>query len=143
MPDQVKLYAEDVNFWQTGTSGTETWMDRTRRQIEELGGKVVAEGFGSDGEGRAAYMIGFRLGDDTFKLVWPVLPSRGGKVTAARIQAATSLYHYVKSVSLYAVVVGSRAAFFSHLLLPDGRMAAQVANEEIGEMVPAMLLLRA
>lgn len=142
MPDQGKLYAEDVNFWQTGTSGSDVWMERTARQIAELGGKVVAEGFGSNSEGRASYMIGFRLGDDTFKLVWPVLPSKSGKVTAARIQAATSLYHYVKSVCLYAVVVGTRTAFFSHLLLPDGRIAAQVADDEIGEIVPTMLLLR-
>lgn len=134
--------AEDVNFWQTGRSSPDVWIERSKKQIEELGGKVIAEGFGSDGEGRAAFMLGLKINGDSFKIVWPVLPSKTGKHQAARTQAATMLYHYVKSTCLYAVVVGARAAFFSHLMLPDGRMASQVASDDLAFTVPKMLLLK-
>jgi hypothetical protein len=137
----MQKYAEEVNFWQTGRSGSDVWMERGKRQIEELGGIVQAEGFGSDGYGRAAFMLVFSMEEDAFKIVWPVLQSKTGKVMAARVQAATMLYHYVKSVCLYAVVVGARSAFFSHLMLPDGRMASQVAGNELQMMAPSMFLL--
>ena len=132
------IYAEDVNFWQTGQSSPDTWIDRTKRQIEDLGGKVEGEAFGSDSEGRAAYMLVFRVGNDSFKIVWPVLPTRTKRPQAAKIQAATMLYHYVKSVCLYAVVVGPRLAFFSHLVLADGRMASQVSGDELASMSPEL-----
>jgi len=137
----TKIYAEDVNFWMTGRSSPDTWIERTKKQIEQLGGKVMAEGFGSDAESRSAFMLGFEMSGDSFKIVWPVLTSKRGNTLAARIQAATMLYHYVKSVCLYAVIVGTRAAFFSHLMLPDGRTASQVANAELADVVPTMLLL--
>jgi len=138
-----KIYAEDVNFWMTGRSSPDTWIERAKKQIAELGGKVMAEGFGSDAEGRSAFMLGFEMQGDSFKIVWPVLISQRGNTQAARIQAATMLYHYVKSVCLYAVIVGTRAAFFSHLMLPDGRTASQVANAELADVVPTMILLPA
>ena len=50
-------YAEDIgHYWQTGTSSPEVWMDKTRRVLEDLGGEVIAEGFGSTA-GKAAYMM--------------------------------------------------------------------------------------
>jgi hypothetical protein len=137
----IKIYAEEVNFWQTSQSSPDKWLERTKRQIEELGGKVLAEGFGSNDEGKAAYMIGFEIEGDKFKIIWPVLPSKNKETIAARRQAATMLYHYIKSVCLYAVIVGARTAFFSHYLLPDGRTAGQIADNELLEAVPKMLLL--
>ena len=140
----MTIYAEDVNFWHTGKSDPGKWMDLARKQIIELGGKVKGEGFGSDSEGRGAFMLAFELEGEMFKIIWPILPTRyRGQESATRRQAATMLYHYVKSVALYSVVVGSRAAFFSHLMLPDGRVASQVANDELVEALPAMLLLNA
>jgi hypothetical protein len=137
----MTVYAEAVNFWQTSRSSSDTWISKAQRQIEELGGKVLGEGFGSDAEGRAAFMLGFSIGGDAFKIIWPVLTSKTKNSSAAKIQAATMMYHYVKSVCLYAVVVGARAAFFSHLILPDGRVASQVAGDEIAEVVPQVFLL--
>jgi hypothetical protein len=67
-------------------------------------------------------------------------PSRSGDEKAARMQAATMLYHYVKAVCLYATVVGPKTAFFSHYLLEDGRVAAQVSGYELAEMTPRLLL---
>jgi len=86
-------------------------------------------------------MIAFEIENETFKVIWPVVKSYSGNEKAERIQAATSLYHYVKGVCLYAVVVGFRSAFFSHLLLPDGKIVSQIANEDIKNIIPEMLLI--
>jgi len=134
--------AENLNFWKTGSSSPDIWIERTKKQIENLGGKVKGEGFGSDDEGRAAYMVAFKMENETFKIIWPVMISSSGNDRAARIQAATSLYHYVKAVCLYAVVVGHRVAFFSHLMLPGGQVASQIADDQISLIIPKMLLLK-
>ncbi len=138
-----RLHAEDANYWRTGKSSPDVWIDRAKKQIADLGGRVVAEGFGSGEDGRAAYMLGFTLQGDSFKIVWPVLPTWRGDEKSARVQAATMLYHYVKAVALYATVVGARSAFFTHFMLPDGRVASQVATRELEHLAPDMLMLTA
>lgn len=115
-------------------------MDRTKKQVMDLGGMVLAEGFGSEpATGRAAFMLAFEIGGDRFKIVWPVLPSRDGNQGAARIQAATMLYRDVKAKCISATVIGARAAFFSFLMLPDGRTATEVTMPELVEAWPRML----
>lgn len=133
-------YAEEVNYWQTSKSDPDNWMDKAKRQIEALGATIKAQGFGT-ADGKAAYMLAFEILGDSFKIIWPVLPQKyTGNERGAKVQAATMPYHYVKAVCLYAVVVGPKAAFFSHYLLPDGRMAHQVAGNELAEMTPRLLL---
>ena len=83
-------YAEGVNYWKTSRSSPDAWMERARRQIEKLGGEVVAEGFGCEPlSGRAAYLLAFTIGGDSYKVTWPVLASKTGDEKAARVQAAT------------------------------------------------------
>jgi hypothetical protein len=135
-----ELYAENVNYWKTGTSAPDTWIDKTKAEIRAAGGEVVSEAFGNQG-GRAAFMLEFAFGDDTFRAVWPVLPSKTKNERAAKIQAATMLYHDVKAKCVSAKVHGVRAAFFQYAVLPDGRTAAQVAAPELIELYPKMLLL--
>ncbi len=135
-------YAEDLNFWQTGKADPDTWIDKTKKQLKELGGECKGQGFGMDEEGRAAFMLIFEIKGERFRIIWPVVKTRTGNERAARVQAATALYHYVKSVCLYATVIGTRTAFFSHFMLPDGRTAAQVSGYELAEMTPRMLLGR-
>ena len=133
-------YAEDVNYWRTSKSSPDTWMDRSRRQIEKLGAQVLAEGFGSEpGLGRAAYMLAFQLDCERYKVIWPVLPTKTNNNKAARVQAATLLYHDIKAKCISAAVLGTRVAFFSFLMLPDGRTAADVAIPELIKLAPAML----
>lgn len=133
-------HAEDVNYWKTSKSSPDTWMERSRRQIEKLGGEVLAEGFGSEpGMGRAAYMLAFELDGERFKVVWPVLPSKTGNERAARVQAATLLYHDIKARSISSAVLGTRVAFFSFLALPDGRTAADIAAPELVRLTPTLL----
>ena len=135
MPDP---YAEDVNYWLTGTSSPDTWIERTKREIVAAGGVPLGFAYGEDA-GRSAYMLQFRFGNETFRAVWPVLTSRAGNEKAARIQAATMLYHDVKARCVSMKVLGARAAFFTYLLLPDGRTAAQLAAPELADMVPKLL----
>ena len=130
--------AESVNYWKTGTGSPDQWMDKAKREVEGAGGDVLAEGFGrEESTGRAAYMLAFRFADESFRLVWPVLPSSDDK--AARRQAATMLYHDVKSRCVTAKVFGFRSAFFSYLQLADGRMVAELAAEEVVHAIPSML----
>jgi hypothetical protein len=128
-----------VNYWKSGTSSPDTWIDRTKKEIAAAGGKVLSDAFGRDEAGRAAFMLEFSFGDDCYRAVWPVLPSRAGNEKAACIQAATMLYHDVKARCVSAKVLGARSSFFSFLLLPDGRTAAQLAAPELSAQWPKLL----
>jgi hypothetical protein len=140
----VKLpYAEDMNYWQTSKSSPDVWIGRAKSEIGKAGGVVIAEGFGADSlTGRAAYMIHFHTAmDEEFKVMWPVLPTKkAGSVIAARIQAATMLYHDVKSRCVAARVFGLRTAFFAYLILGDyGQTAAQMTSEQLVGSLPLLL----
>ena len=134
-----QLYAEDLNYWQSSKSDPDSWMDRTAKLIAGFGGKVLATAYGSEpATGRAAYMLEFVTGPDRFKVIWPVLKSRSGNERAARIQAATMLYHDIKGSLLKLSVFGARAAFAAYLLLPDGRTVSQATNAELVQALPAL-----
>ncbi len=135
-------YAEDIgHYWQTSKTSPDTWMDKAKREIQRAGGQVTAEGFVSETQtGRIAYMLAFTFGDNQFKVVWPVLPSKSGKEKAARIQATTMLYHDVKARCVSAKVRGFRAAFFSYVTLPNGQTASEASDRALLETLPALLL---
>lgn len=132
-----QAYAEDLNYWQTSKSSPDTWVDRAKRQIEGIGGTVLAEGYGKQAES-AAYMLAFELGEEQFKIVWPVLPSRTNKHRAARVQAATMLYRDVKARCVSAQVLGTHAAFFAFLMLPNGQTMSQVDVNTLLDVVPQL-----
>ncbi len=132
-------YAEDIgHYWETSHSSPDQWIDRTKKLLQDLNGIVLAEGFGSV-KGRAAYMMAFKIGDDNFKVVWPVLPSRTGKTLASRRQATTLLYHDIKAKAMTASVLGAKVAFFSYIMLPDGRTASELAKPELSQAFPLQL----
>ena len=134
------IYAEEVgHYWKTGTSSPDHWIDKAIRQIDEVGGKVLAEGYGSNRQGQAAFMLGFEMEGERFKLVWPVLESKSGNVAAARRQAATMLYHDVKAKAMTARVLGFKAAFFSYRILPSGQTAAEASTPELQDAFPKLL----
>ena len=131
-------YAEDINhFWQTSTTAPDSWMDKTKRLIQEVGGKVQMEAFGKQ-EGQSAFLLEFEIGGDRFKVMWPVLPTKSKNEKAARIQAATLMFHDVKAKCMTAKVMGTRAAFFSYLLLPDGRPATSASVVELETGIPEL-----
>ncbi len=135
------IYADDINYWKTGSGSPDGWIEKAKRQIEQLGGNVLAEGFGSEG-GRSAFMLGFEIHGEKFKAMWPVLQPRKQKdELAARRQAATMLYHDIKAKCIAATVKGPRVAFFEYLMLPDGRTASEASDAELLEGIPTMLLI--
>jgi hypothetical protein len=135
-------FAEDVNYWKSGQSAPDTWIEKAKAEIKAAGGKFVGEAFGSEAGGRAAFMLEFEFGGERFRAVWPVLPTRAKTAAserAAKIQAATMLYHDVKARCVAAKVLGARASFFSYLMLPDGRTISQAAAPEVAQLFPRLL----
>lgn len=130
--------AETLNYWMTSKKGADSWVDKAEDEIEAAGGSVLGRAFGSEPQtGRSAFMLEFSLGGERFRIVWPVLPS--DEPAAARRQAATMLYHDVKSRCVGAKIFGERVAFFSYLMLPDGRSATQIANTDLAKALPSFL----
>ena len=133
-------YGEEINYWKTSQSQPESWIDKAIKLIHELKGKVYTHAFGQDDQGNSAYMIQFQIGDDKFKLVWPVLPTKGGDEKAAKRQATTLIFHDIKARCLTARILGSRTAFFNYLMLTDGRTASQASMPELMQDIPQSLL---
>lgn len=134
-------FAENVNYWQTSRTGPDAWLEKAKREIKRAGGEMAGSAMVEDEfTGRAGFMLAFQIGADRFKLVWPVLKPRRGSIRAAKIQAATALYHEVKAACVKAKFLGARSAFLGYLVLPDGRTAAQTADVELVEALPQMLL---
>ena len=132
-------FAEEVNYWKTSTTSTDTWLEKTSKMITSIGGKVLAEGFVNENvSGRSAFMITFELDENSFKLVWQVLKSKTNNPKAARVQAATALYHDVKAKCMRAVWAGARTAFMEWLVLPDGKTASELSNPEIADTFPKL-----
>jgi len=137
------MYAEDIgSYWKTShRTSPDEWLEKAKREIIKAKGIILGEGFGSEPQtGRAAYMLAFAFKDERFKLIWPILPSRTKNEKAARIQAATMLYHDVKARCMTAKVLGPRIAFFSYLMLSNGQTASQVADVELLESIPKFLV---
>jgi hypothetical protein len=134
-------FAETINYWKTSTSSPDVWVSKTIEVIQKLGGSNIAEGFGSV-DGRAAYAVTFEFQGDRFRSAWPVLPTkRPEDFRAARIQAATLMYHDAKAKALAASVMGIRTAFISNLLLPGGKTTAEASNVELLAAVTGPLRL--
>lgn len=136
--------AESVNYWKTSTSQSETWIEKAKREIASIGGQIQSEAIASQ-EGRTAFMLDFRIGAEQFRLIWAVLPCKSDTEAnrkAAKVQAATLLYHDVKHKVVMAKIKGVRTAFLEYLLLPNGQNAAQVADDPalFLRLVPPLLL---
>lgn len=137
----MTFYAESVNYWKTSRTSSDTWIEKTKRQIEKLGGQVLMEGFGRESAtNRAAFVLAFMIGEDKFKVIWPVLSSKGGNEKAAKIQAATMLYHDVKAKCISSAVLGARGAFFSFLMLPSGQTAMEMSAPDLVQAIPELFI---
>ena len=143
--------AKDLPYWKTGKSSPESWVHKACQEIKRAGGAIYFCLPSAMQGGRIAHVIGFSRdvtslestfapGDD-FKLVWPVLAHDPGDVVNATRQAATMLYHDVKSRCVAARVFGARWAFTAELVLPDGRTAGQLSAPEMVAMLPKVAML--
>jgi hypothetical protein len=135
-------YAESINYWQTSATSPDTWIEKTKKLLKDMGGNVLVDAYGSDAQsGTSAFMLAFEIGGQQFKITWPVLKSKTHNERSARIQAATLLYHDVKARALSSTVLGAKAAFFTYLMLPDGRTAAAASFAELEQGIPALFRL--
>jgi len=133
-------YAEHINYWRTSRSSPDLWLARIKELITKAGGTILADGFGHDAtSGTGAYMLGFDLAGQTYKIVWPILPTKTDDQQSAKRQALTMMYHDVKSRIVSAKVLGPRAAFFSYLMLPGGQTASQLAVPDLLDALPTFL----
>ncbi len=136
-------FGEDVNYWKTGSKAPDAIVDMAVKQIQDVGGRILARAYGMT-DSQEAYMLQFELSEDVFKVVWPVLRVRKPKdEQAARRQAASFLYHDIKSRCMTVKVFGARHAFFQFLLLPDGRTASEAGSPELIGTFPQLTALPA
>ena len=124
---------EKLPYWKSSKSGPDTWIERTIKLITKFGGELINQASGMDyRSGMAAFLIVFKLQGDIFKIVFPVLePKKQSDMKAAKVQAATILYHDVKSRLISAEILGARNVFFGSLLLENGMTAAEMENPEL------------
>lgn len=134
----MKTMAEDCNYWKTGRSSPDTWMDKAIKLIVDFGGELISSGYILNRE-KSAFMIEFSFKNEKFKIIWPVLRSERNEELPAKRQAATMLYHSVKAKLIEAQVLGMRHSFFAWLVLPNGRPMSDFSNDELADQVPAML----
>lgn len=126
-------YCDEVPYWKTSRTAPDTWIQKTVDLLRKLGASDISEAFGSSA-GRAAYILAFNFTADRFRVVWPVLPPRKPEDgAAARIQAATLLYHDCKAKAVAASVLGPRDAFIGALLLPDNRTVTESSLPALAE----------
>ncbi len=139
--DESKVKAEEVNYWQTSRTSPDTWLDKAKKEIVGISGQVIGSGHIIDDlTGKSGFMLAFTLVGENFQMKWPVLLSKTGNLKAARIQAATALYHEVKSACVKAKFLGAKGAFLAYLLLPDGKTALEASGSELVELLPQLML---
>lgn len=134
-------YAEDVgHYWKTSTSSPDSWLEKTKKLIRDIDGVIISEMIGMM-NGNTGIMLEFKIAGDSYRILYPVLPTRKNEDYAAKRQAATALYYEVKTLVVSAKFRGVRGAFHAYLLLPDGRIASQLSAPELIEAIPSAYLL--
>lgn len=56
-------YADEVNYFKTGKSSVDTWVENTKKEIKSIGGVITSELVGTV-NGQSAIMISFTLEDN-------------------------------------------------------------------------------
>lgn len=133
-------YAEDVNYWRTGRTSPDGWIDKAIKMLIELDAKISVKGMVWQ-DGHAAAVMAWTLDGESYRIMWPVLVTRDGNTdhVAARIQAATFLYRHVKARCMEAKIFGARTAFIGSLMVDRQRTVSQLANEDLRRVTPKLL----
>lgn len=131
--------AENLNYWKTSKTSPDSWIDKAIREIEKVGGEITAYYFAHTPEFGAAYRLDFTFEIDNFRAIWPVLPSKNDDNKAAKIQAATMLYHDIKGRMIAVKVFGFRYAFLNFYILPNGKPLSALGNDEIQDHIIKLL----
>ena len=133
--------AEDLPYWKSGQSPAESWLDKTEKLLVDAGGTVQLRMVGRQGE-IEGIIFGFVLAGDSYKLSWPVLPTRKeADRPAARRQAATMIYHDTKARVARLRIFGPRVVFADWLVLGDGSTVAERGGQGVPELLEGVKLL--
>lgn len=135
-----RKYAEDVkHYWETNQNSPDTLIDKAKALIEGVDGKILGSAI-IEQLGKVAFMLAFQIGQEQFKLIWPVLePKNPKKMKSAKRQAATALLHHVKALVVLAKFFDAKFAFGHYLLLKDGRTVGEVVDSGAFERLPMLL----
>lgn len=131
--------AESLPYWMTSRTDPEAWFERIENLLEANGGKLNGRAMVKEPSGNTVFALSFSFGPERFRVFWPALPSKKGNSRAARVQAATMIYHDVKERLVRLRIFGPRSAFADWLILPDGRTFNEVTNEEFANALPRLL----
>jgi len=129
------MKAEGFPYWKTSKSSADSWLEKCETEIKRAGGSVAASGFINSAISGSAYMIEFDLDSNRFRLVERVLDSRSGDSKAAKVQAATTMYHDLKGRMISARRKGARTVFLAELVLPSGQTVGEMDQGAFADMV--------
>ena len=132
-----EVRAEKFNYWKTGNTRPEIWVDKIKKELEKAGAKHIDTAVINSSKS-FSIVLRFVFDDDNFCINWKALDCRPGNEDAAKIQAATMLHHDIKSKCHGCKrVKGSRKAFFEYLVLPDGQIASEVGTHQLPKFLEA------
>ncbi len=124
-------YADTVRCFKTGNAEPGTWIEKTETMLRRLGATAVDHA-ALKVSGVYTFIFSFQVGNEVFRVAWPVLPVKDKRDEKAAIrQAATLLHHECEARCLAAVIQGVRAAFIGYLVLPDGHTVMEASNPEL------------
>ena len=133
--------ADELNYWKSGKSSPESWLDKVEKMITDVGGTVNTRLMGRLGD-YEGIMFGFRIGTESYKITWPVLPPKNDKDwPAARRQAATMVYHDTKAKMVSYRIFGPKVVFSNWLVAPDGKTLAERVPSEIANALNDIKLI--
>lgn len=129
MSGQRIVYAQDVNYWRTGTTSPDKWIEKTKTEIKNVGGTIDGEAY-MERDGKRAYTLLFTMDGDPYRVTWPVLPLKPNNRRtpaelraddqAAKIQATTFMFNDIKAKCMIVKVFGPQSTFLQYRVMPDG-----------------------
>jgi hypothetical protein len=138
-----RRYADDLPYWKTSKSTVDSWLNKAKREIATIGGKITGEAYLNDADkGRAAFMLSFTLEGRLYVAKWAVMPTKRGTEQdqqSAKVQAATALYHDIKARVVTCKFQEKHFAFLNYMMLPNGQNVAEAADSTPVDHLPLLL----
>ncbi|MHC1733425.1 MAG: hypothetical protein AB9888_15510 [Bacteroidales bacterium] len=137
-----KKLAEYTNYWRSSRNPAEYWIDKAVAELKKIDATIKSQYFG-DEDGKSAYVLTVSIEGNDYRIVWPVMPceyASDDNRKAARVQAATMIYHDIKARCISSQAIGIRTAFMPFLVVNNGKSLCELDTEEIVAYLPALFL---
>ena len=132
MSERELPYGHKLPYWKTSQSSPDRWCEKTAAIISKLGGTDIGQMFATM-NGRGTFVLSFRFGGRLYRVIWPIMRHRDGEERAARIQAATLMYHDCKSKAVSAAALGVDIAFAGQRVLANDKTVAECSADYLLE----------